>query len=66
MRMGAMIFTALWDPGYEGKGSSLLYVFNNEGVVIEKGARIAQLIVIKAQTEKKYSGRYQYEGLKKI
>jgi len=63
LRMGANIFTALWDPGYEGRGISLLYVFNKHGIRIEKGARVAQLILIDARSSGKYSGRYQKEGL---
>ena len=63
LRMGANIYTALWDPGYKGKGISLLKVFNPRGIVIERDARIAQLILIKAKTSGKYSGKYQYEGL---
>ena len=64
MRMGAHIFTALWDPGYVGKGVSLLYVFNPNGIEIEKGARIAQLILIDARSSTSYRGRYQFEGLR--
>lgn len=63
MRMGAIIYTALWDPGYEGKGASLLQVVNPNGVVIEKGARISQLILFRSEAKEKYSGRYQGEGL---
>ncbi len=63
MRMGAIIYTALWDPGYEGKGASLLQVVNPNGVVIERGARISQLILFKSEAKEKYSGRYQGEGI---
>ena len=63
LRMGANIYTALWDPGYKGKGVSLLKVFNPQGIVIERYARIAQLILIPAKSSGEYSGKYQYEGL---
>ncbi|MGQ4891741.1 MAG: deoxyuridine 5'-triphosphate nucleotidohydrolase [Candidatus Njordarchaeia archaeon] len=65
LRMGATIYTALWDPGYKGKGISLLHVFNPDGLEIERYARIAQLILISAKSSGTYAGKYQYEGLDK-
>jgi len=65
MRMGAMLFTAVWDPGYVGKGSSLLVVYNKKGITLEKGARIAQLVLIEARPTGIYRGRYHGEGLTK-
>lgn len=47
LRMGAVLYTAVWDPGYEGQGVSLLVVYNPYGVVIEEGAHIAQLVYFK-------------------
>jgi len=65
MRMGATIISAVWDPGYEGKGEGLLLVENPHGIVLERNARVMQLIFIKllAKPVKTYSGSYQYEGL---
>ncbi len=63
LRMGATIYTAVWDPGYRGKGVSLLQVFNSHGIILEKGARISQLIFLKAEAKETYSGKYQNEGL---
>ena len=66
LRMGATILTALWDPGYVGKGESLMVVFNQHGIVLKRNVRIAQLFLIKLTRtpSKLYCGRYQYEGLR--
>ena len=65
LRMGATVECAVWDPGYKGRGSSLLLVFNPNGIAIEKDSRIVQLVFIKAQERlrKIYSGAYQHENL---
>jgi dUTP pyrophosphatase len=62
LRMGLTVPTAVWDAGYGGRGESLLMVTNPHGVRLQRGARIAQLVVfrlISATTG--YSGRYQGE-----
>jgi len=63
--MGATIQSALWDPGYEGRGVGLLIVMNPYGIVLEKGARIAQFILMKMTEppERVYRGSYQHEGM---
>lgn len=63
MRLGATLHSAVWDPGYEGKGMGLLTVYNP--VNIQQNARIAQIIFISLTKEldKGYSGTYQGEGL---
>ena len=65
LRMGATIQSALWDPGYEGRGVGLLIVMNPYGIVLEKGARIAQFILMKMTEppERVYRGSYQHEGM---
>ncbi|RLE60458.1 MAG: deoxyuridine 5'-triphosphate nucleotidohydrolase [Thermoprotei archaeon] len=65
LRMGATIQSALWDPGYEGRGVGLLIVMNPQGIVLEKGARIAQFILMKMvePPERVYCGSYQREGM---
>ncbi|MCS7139243.1 MAG: deoxyuridine 5'-triphosphate nucleotidohydrolase [Candidatus Nezhaarchaeota archaeon] len=65
MRMGATIVSAVWDPGYEGRGEGLLIVENPHGIVLERNARVMQLIFIKLSMRplKTYSGAYQHEGL---
>ncbi len=63
MRSGATLHSAVWDPGYEGKGMGLLTVF--QSIKIEKNARIAQIIFFSLSNKVKtgYSGTYQGEGI---
>jgi Deoxycytidine deaminase len=65
LRMGASINCALWDPGYIGRGEALLNVINDNGVKIERYARIAQITFIKLRNEpeKTYKGIYNNENL---
>lgn len=64
MRSGATLHSAVWDPGYEGKGMGLLTVFHP--IKIQKNARIAQIIFFSLSNPAKdgYSGTYQGEGIK--
>ncbi len=57
LRMGATIYTAVWDPGYTGQGMGLLNVIHP--LAIQRGARIAQLILIRMETPS-YEG---YQGI---
>ncbi len=61
LRMGATIYTAVWDPGYKGQGMGLLNVIHP--VAIQKGARIAQLVLIRMETPSPegYQGVYNNE-----
>ena len=63
MRCGATLHSALWDPGYVGKGQGLMTVYNT--LRLHRDARIAQfiLIAIEGQVESLYSGQYQGENL---
>ena len=65
LRSGIAVHTALWDPGYEGKGKVLLSVLNRKGAIISVGARVAQLVVLRLSGEphRTYSGQYQREGM---
>ncbi|MEM1643082.1 MAG: deoxyuridine 5'-triphosphate nucleotidohydrolase [Desulfurococcaceae archaeon] len=65
IRMGAFIATAVWDPGYYGRGVGLLTVYNPHGVSISIGTQVAQLVLIKmcSETTRTYRGIYQGEGL---
>lgn len=67
LRSGATILSAVWDPGYKGRSESLLVVFNPHGIVLERNARLMQLLFIKLleKPHKPYSGRYQFENIKK-
>jgi deoxycytidine triphosphate deaminase len=61
VRMGVDIGAALWDSGYVGYSKVLLKVDNP--VLLEKGSRIAQFILITSErkAELGYRGRYQNE-----
>lgn len=63
MRCGATLHTALWDPGYRGRGQGLLTVHNHLDVYPD--ARIGQLILIALEQEadQLYKGAYQGENL---
>lgn len=65
IRMGATIYTAIWDPGYNGRGRGLLNIFNEKGIILRKNSRIAQIVFLKltSSSNRKYSGKYIKEGL---
>ena len=59
MRNSCMLNTAVWDAGYEGKGEGLLQVHYD--VELEPGARVAQLVLARANHDGVYDGSYQGE-----
>ena len=61
MRNSCMLNTAVWDAGYEGRGEGLLQV--HHPIEIERGARIAQLVLAEAASAGTYDGAYQGEHL---
>lgn len=63
MRCGAVLHSALWDPGYSGRGQGLLTVYHE--IQLHKNARIGQFVLIRLETEagEMYSGTYQGENL---
>jgi len=65
IRCGASVHTALWDSGYEGKSEVLLTVHNPNGLRLQRGARIMQMIFILCQGKvgEGYSGIYQKENM---
>lgn len=63
LRCGATVSCGVWDPGYEGKGESLLMVQNPSGLILKRGARVVQLILIKMEGEGQYKGAYQGENI---
>jgi dUTP pyrophosphatase len=64
LRNGATVETAVWDPGYQGRSSSLLVVSNPRGIRIKANARVAQLIFFRTGNGGKgYDGIYQGERL---
>jgi len=61
LRNSCMLDTAVWDAGYEGRGEGLLEVYHP--VELERGARIAQLVLAEANHADTYDGTYQREGV---
>ena len=59
LRNSCMLDTAVWDAGYEGRGEGLLEVYHQ--IELERGARIAQLVLAEARHEDTYDGDYQHE-----
>ncbi len=61
LRMGATIESALWDPGFEGKGESMLTVHNPAGLRLKKNAKIMQMAFIELDrhTDKLYDGMHK-------
>ena len=68
LRYGATVSTALWDAGYEGQGKSLLTVQNEAGLVLQKNARIVQLVFLRLAkpVETGYTGTYLGEKNREI
>ena len=63
MREGCIIYSALWDAGYNGRGVGLLVVYNPFGIRIKRNARIGQITLVKAEKgEDTYAGVYKNEG----
>ena len=63
IRSGATVETAIWDPGYEGRGRALLIVYNEHGLILERNARVVQLVFVKvASPGLEYAGMYKGEG----
>jgi dUTP pyrophosphatase len=62
--MGLHVPTAVWDAGYAGRGEGLLVVNNPYGTRLQRGARIAQLVVFRLSeaAAASYTGSYQHEN----
>lgn len=66
LRNGATVETAVWDPGYEGRSSSLLVVHNPDGIRLKRGARVAQLVFFRTgEVEEGYAGVFQGERMER-
>ncbi|RAW45287.1 deoxyuridine 5'-triphosphate nucleotidohydrolase [Halorubrum sp. 48-1-W] len=61
LRNSCTLDTAVWDAGYEGVGEGRLDV--GHPIDVEPGARIAQLVLARADHDGTYDGDYQSEGL---
>ena len=56
---GLEVHTAVWDPGYEGRG--FLYINVSRQVEIHKNARIAQMIFLRTDGDAEYKGIFKGE-----
>ncbi len=65
LRSGVILMCTVWDPGYRGRGEALMHIINPNGLFIERGASIAQLVFLKltSKVAKPYRGYYQGENL---
>lgn len=61
LRNGAVLYSALWDQGYEGRGESLLVVWHP--LALPPATRIGQLVLMTADSSDHYSGQWQRENL---
>ena len=63
MRCGATLHSALWDPGYRGRGQGLLTVHRE--LTLYRNARVGQfvLLAIESAPPQLYDGQYQGENL---
>jgi dUTP pyrophosphatase len=63
LRCGAVLHSALWDPGYSGKGQGLLVVYHP--LKLYRNARIGQFVLWRMEqaAQSLYQGRYQGENL---
>ncbi len=67
LRMAVSVGTAVWDAGYNGRSQSLLNVYNPQGVRLEKGARLLQLVFFEIDGGTQgYDGFYQNENIKSV
>lgn len=63
MRCGCFMHSGFWDPGYSGRGETVLHV-GGEGIRLKKNAKIAQAVFFKlGQTSGEgYSGIHKNEN----
>lgn len=64
LRCGVTVESAVWDPGYEGRGEAMLVVHNPHGITLKKNAKIAQMVFVKLSESAKqlYEGQYKGEN----
>ncbi|MFA4946859.1 MAG: deoxyuridine 5'-triphosphate nucleotidohydrolase [Candidatus Micrarchaeia archaeon] len=63
-RCGCELYTGWWDPGYAGRGESLLMVHNPAGIRLKRGAKIAQMVFLPLNASKHlYAGVHHGEHL---
>ncbi len=64
LRCGVTIYCAVFDAGYHGRSESLMMVGNPHGFILEKNARIVQLVFFRLEEPTEgYKGQYLGENL---
>nr|MDO8082545.1 deoxyuridine 5'-triphosphate nucleotidohydrolase [Candidatus Freyarchaeota archaeon] len=64
LRCGVSVVSAVFDAGYVGRCESLLIVSNPHGFMVEKAARVLQLIFLRLPSSSEgYSGVYKGENI---
>jgi dUTP pyrophosphatase len=64
LRCGVNVVSAVFDAGYVGRCESLLIVSNPHGFIVEKDARVLQLIFLRLTSSSEgYSGVYKGENI---
>lgn len=66
MRCGCLLHQGYWDPGYHGKGETVLLVGNSKGLRLKKGAKIAQMVFFRLSgtPDQLYAGIHQHENMR--
>ncbi|MGC8923807.1 MAG: deoxyuridine 5'-triphosphate nucleotidohydrolase, partial [Candidatus Micrarchaeia archaeon] len=65
LRCGVTIESAVWDPGYTGRGEGLMIVMNEHGFALKHNAKVGQMVFLQLVEEANegYSGAYQGENI---
>ena len=58
-RNGVIVHSGLYDSGFKGNIGGTLYVMGTPLITIQRGARIAQFVLAKAESVGHYNGQYQ-------
>lgn len=63
IRSGNFLSSAVWDSGYEGRGEGGLHI--NCMTFLEKGMRLGQFVLARANVMHEYDGSHQQENIDK-
>lgn len=62
-RNGLIVTSGLYDAGFRGIVGGIIHNNNDYSVFVERGVRIAQLLIAVAESTKQYDGQYQDKGV---
>lgn len=57
-RDGIFLTSGVYDPGFNGVGGCTIYNMSGKAIAIQKGMRVGQMVVFKANYAKSYNGFY--------